>query len=92
MVDDVGHFLHHQFPQFLGARVVYRGILSKFRQIQGFFYPQTVEFDPHVFPGKTFIGKIGVDLPGEDQKPLPAFDGKGLGDLFGVICHQSSCT
>ena len=32
---------------------------------------QAVKLDPHIFPGVGFVGKIGVDQTGTDQKSLP---------------------
>ena len=67
------YLLLQQLPGFDARRRVYRVLSADACKVQGFVGAQTVKLDPCVFPRLLFIGTVGGDLTGSDQKTLPAF-------------------
>ena len=70
----VQHFLHHGLPNIVGARPVYRRIRRKPGQRDGLLNPQSVKFNPDVFPGKLLVRNIGSDLVWKNHESLSAFN------------------
>lgn len=67
------YLLLQQLPGFGARRRVHRVLSADACKVQGFVGTQTVKLDPCVFPRLLFIGTVGGDLTGSDQKTLPAF-------------------
>lgn len=67
------YLLLQQLPGFGVRRRVHRVLSADACKVQGFVGTQTVKLDPCVFPRLLFIGTVGGDLTGSDQKTLPAF-------------------
>ena len=67
------YLLLQQLSGFGARRRVHRVLSADACKIQGFVGTQTVKLDPCVFPRLLFIGTVGGDLTGSDQKTLPVF-------------------
>ena len=77
------YLLLQQLPGFDACGRVHRGLSADACKVQGFVGTQTVKLDPCVFPRLLFIGTVGGDLTGSDQKTMPALDG-----VFLFVCKQ----
>lgn len=62
--------IFHMSLQFPAGAPVNRGLSSKARCLQKFFYPKPVKFHPGIFPGILFICNISIHLIGADKKAL----------------------
>ena len=67
------HLLLQQLSGFGARRRVHRVLSADACKVHGFVGTQTVKLDPCVFPRLLFIGTVGGDLTGSDQKTLSAF-------------------
>ena len=67
------YLLLQQLPGFDACGRVHRVLSADACKVQGFVGTQTVKLDPCVFPRILFIGTVGGDLTGSDQKTLSAF-------------------
>lgn len=67
------YLLLQQLPGFGARRRVHRVLSADACKVQGFVGTQTVKLDPCVFPRLLFIGTVGGDLTGSNQKTLPVF-------------------
>lgn len=67
------YLLLQQLPGFDARRRVHRVLSADACKVQGFVGAQTVKLDPCVFPRILFIGTVGGDLTGSNQKTMPAF-------------------
>lgn len=67
------YLLLQQLPGFGVRRRVHRVLSADACKVQGFVGTQTVKLDPCVFPRILFIGTVGGDLTGSNQKTMPAF-------------------
>ena len=83
MIYQKEHLLLQQLSGFGARRRVHRVLSADACKVQGFVGTQTVKLDPGVFPRILFIGTVGGDLTGNDQKPVPALD-----DVFLPVCKQ----
>ena len=70
VIDDIEHLLLQSLTGFLiGRRIDGRGAADS-SQPQAFLCPQTVKFDPGIFPRLLFIRAVGGDLSGNDQNKV----------------------
>lgn len=67
------YLLLQQLSGFGARRRVHRVLFADACKVQGFVGTQTVKLDPCVFPRLLFIGTVGGDLTGSNQKTMPAF-------------------
>lgn len=87
MVDNIEHFRFHRFGNVLITCFVDRLVAADACQVDGFFCPQAVEFQPGVFPGNLMVCDISGNLMGKQHEPLPAFDLVSDGYPLAVFCE-----
>ena len=65
VLGNIKHLLHHGLPDISGMGMIDRRIQSETGDGDGFPDPQSVKFDPDIFPRIFLIRGIQVNLPGQ---------------------------